>query len=175
MTPGTFARRFLVFGPLITLYYFMKYRAMVSPKAEVEVSPNLSMGPGTRVGSFTKIKASRGRLGIGRDVHISSNCFIASDEGGLEIGDDSLIGPGCAIMADSYRYDDLNRPFRLQGQVSKGVKLGVNVWLGAGAVVLDGSTIGSGVIVAPNSVVSGRVPDNVIVQGNPAQVVFRRR
>lgn len=175
MTPGTFARRFLVFGPLVTLYYFMKYHALVSPKAEVEVSPNLLMGRGTRVGSFTKIKASRGRLRIGRDVQIALNCFIASDRGGIDIGDDCLIGPSCSIMADSYRYGDLNTPFRLQGQESKGVKIGANVWLGAGAVVLDGSSIGNGVIVTANSVVSGKIPDNVIVQGNPAQIVFRRR
>lgn len=175
MTLATLARRFLIFGPLVTLYCFMKYRALVSPKAEVEVSPNLVMGPGTRVGSFAKIKTSRGPLRIGRDVHIAVSCFIVANTGGLEIGDDCLIGPGCSIIADSYRYGDLSRPFRLQGYESKGVKIGANVWLGAGAVVLDGATIGNGVIVTPNSVVSGKVPDNVIVQGNPAQVVFRRR
>ncbi len=42
-------------------------------------------------------------------------------------------------------------------------------------MVLDGAQVGDGVIVAPNSVVSGRIPDNAIVQGNPAKVVFTRR
>jgi acetyltransferase-like isoleucine patch superfamily enzyme len=175
MKPGTFARRFLLFGPLITLYFYLKHRALVSHRSEVEVSPNLSLGAGTRIGSFTKVKASGGPLRIGRDVHIAVGCFIASDSGGLEIGDDCLIGPGCTILCNNYRYGDLSTPIRLQGHESKGVRIGANVQLGAGAVVLDGSTIGNGVIVTPNAVVSGGIPDNVIVQGDPARIVFRRR
>jgi acetyltransferase-like isoleucine patch superfamily enzyme len=175
MKPGTFIRRFLVFGPLVTLYYYAKYRALVSPRSEVEVSPSLVLGPGTRIGSFTKVKASAGPLRIGRDVHIAVSCFISSDRGGIEIGDDCLIGPGCTILCNNYRHGDLSKPFRLQGHTSKGVRIGSNVQLGAGVVVMDGSSIGSGVIVTPNSVVSGRIEDNVIVQGDPARVVFRRR
>lgn len=175
MKAETFARRFLAFGPLISLYYYVKYGALVSPRAEVELSPNLSLGSGTRIGSFTKVKASAGPLRIGQNVHIATSCFLGSAEAGLEIGDECLIGPGCALVANNYRYGDLTRPFRLQGQDSKGVKLGANVLLGAGAVVTDGAIIGCGVIVTPNSVVSGRIPDNVIVQGNPAKVVFTRR
>ena len=41
--------------------------------------------------------------------------------------------------------------------------------------ILDGSEIGDGVIIAPNSVVSARIPDNAIVQGNPAKIIFTRR
>jgi serine O-acetyltransferase len=53
--------------------------------------------------------------------------------------------------------------------------IGNNVWIGAGACILDGATIGSGVIVTPNSVVSAKVADNAIVQGNPSKVIFLRR
>lgn len=175
MKAGTFVRRFLVFGPLVSLYYYVKFRALVSPGAEVEVSPNLVLGPRTRIGSFTKVKASAGPLRIGRDVHIAVSCFIGSHTGGIEIGDDCLIGPGCTILGNNYRHGDISRPLRLQGQESKGVRIGSNVQLGAGVVVMDGTTIGNGVIVTPNSVVSGGIPDNVIVQGDPARIVFRRR
>lgn len=175
MKAETFVRRFLAFGPVVSLYYYAKYGALVSPKAEVELSPNLRMGAGTRIGSFTKVKASAGPLRIGRNVQIATSCFLSSAEGGLEIGDECLIGPNCALVANNYRYGDISRPFRLQGQESKGVRIGANVLFGAGAVVTDGATIGSGVIVTPNTVVSGRIPDNAIVQGNPSKIVFTRR
>jgi virginiamycin A acetyltransferase len=55
------------------------------------------------------------------------------------------------------------------------VRIGNDVWIGSGACVLDGARIGSGVIVAPNSVVSGTIPDQAVVQGNPARVIFTRR
>jgi len=54
-------------------------------------------------------------------------------------------------------------------------EIGENVWIGGNSVVLDGTTIGNNVIVASGSVVSGHIPDNVILQGNPAKEIFRRR
>jgi acetyltransferase-like isoleucine patch superfamily enzyme len=66
--------------------------------------------------------------------------------------------------------------FREQGTESKGpIRIGNNVWIGVGSVILDNAEIGDGVIVTPNSVVSGRIPANAIVQGNPAKTVFIRR
>ena len=44
----------------------------------------------------------------------------------------------------------------------------------AGCQILDGSTIGNNVIVATDSIVSGQIPDNLIIQGNPAKKVFQR-
>ncbi|MGH6918686.1 MAG: hypothetical protein ACREJ0_13410 [Geminicoccaceae bacterium] len=66
------------------------------------------------------------------------------------------------ILSANYRHSDLDLPIRQQGTTSRGVKIGNNVWLGAGVVVLDGAVIGDGVIVAPNSVVSIRLPANTI-------------
>jgi acetyltransferase-like isoleucine patch superfamily enzyme len=79
------------------------------------------------------------------------------------------------IIGNNYKYGSLDVPFRLQGTVSKGTRIGNNVWIGAGASILDGVVIGNGVIITPNSMVSSRVPDNAIVQGNPAKVIFTRR
>ena len=53
--------------------------------------------------------------------------------------------------------------------------VGDNVWIGSGCVILDGATIGSGAIITPNSVVSSKIPENAIAQGNPAKVIFTRR
>lgn len=175
MNAASFAQRFLVPRWFVSLYYFLKYRCRISVRAEVEWSPHLRFGRGSVVGSFTKVKASYGPLRVGRHCFFGTGCFIASHQGGLEIGDDCLIGPNVTILASNYNYKRLDVPMREQGSTSKGVRIGNDVWIGAGSCILDGSRIGSGVIITPNSVVSGIVSDKAIVQGNPAKVLFTRR
>ena len=168
-------RRFLVPAPVTTLYCLFKFKAKVSPKAEVELSPLLSIGRNTTIGSFAKTKATTGPLTIGRDVNISNNCTIMATEGGIEIGDDCMIASNVVIIGNSYNYTDLNTPTRLQGEISKGVKIGNNVWIGANSVILDGTVIEDGVIISPLSLVSGKVKKNAIISGNPAKTIFTRR
>jgi acetyltransferase-like isoleucine patch superfamily enzyme len=175
MTPTSFVQRFLLPRWLVSFYYFFKYRCKVSTRAEVELSPLLRIGRGSEVSSFTKIKASYGPLRIGRRCSIGAGCFLSSHQGGLTIGDDCLISPNVTIIANNYNYQRLDVPIRQQGSQSRGVRIGNDVWIGSGACILDGAQVGSGVIVAPNSVVSGTIPDHVIVQGNPARVIFTRR
>jgi len=175
MTIGSFARRFLLPRWCVSLFYFLKYRCRISTRAEVEMSSLLRIGRHSEISSFTKIKASYGPLKIGRNCFIGAGCFIASHRGGLEIGDDCLISPNVTILSSNYNYRQLDVAIWRQGCSSRGVRIGSNVWIGSGACILDGSVIGSGVIVTPNSVVSGRVPDHAIVQGNPAKIIFTRR
>ena len=175
MSVSRFIRRFLVPRWGTALYYFLKFRCRVSLRAEVDLSPLLTIGRRSEIGSFTKVKATYGPLRIGRDCSIGSGCFISSGTGGLEIGDDCLISPRVTILANNYNYRRMDVPIWRQGCSSKGVRIGDNVWIGSGACILDGSRIGAGVIVTPNSVVSGNVPDAAIVQGNPAKVIFTRR
>jgi acetyltransferase-like isoleucine patch superfamily enzyme len=174
MNPGQIARRFLP-GHIVSLVYWLKFGCFVSPRAEVELTKNIQIGRRTQISSFCKIKASDGPLTIGADTSIGTSCFIAAGQAGASIGNDCLISPLVTILASDYRYQELNVPIRRQGQTSKGVRIADNVWLGAGVAVLDGSDIGEGAIIAPNSVVSFRVPPNAIIQGNPAKVIFTRR
>jgi acetyltransferase-like isoleucine patch superfamily enzyme len=167
--------RFALPAVVVTLYYLLRCRSKVSPKAEVELSARIRMGRGCVVGSFSKVKDAGGALVLGDRVQIATNCFVASGSGGLSIGDDCLLGPGSMVIANNHRYERIDAPIAAQGLASRGIRIGRDVWIGAGAVVLDGSTIEDGVIVSPNSVVSGRVPKNAIVQGNPAKVIFTRR
>lgn len=168
-------RRFATPRLLITVYHALKSGAFISPRAEVEPSPDFRIGRKSSISSFAKVKAS-GPVWIGARTDIGSGCFIAGTDAGIEIGDDCLISPNVSIVGVNYRYDRIDLTIREQGTTSKGrTRIGNNVWLGAGVVVLDGSEIGDGVIVAPNSVVSGTIPPNAIVQGNPGKVIFTRR
>jgi len=161
---------------VVTLWGYLKYGCMISPKAEVEITKNLSIGRESIISSFTKVKSSDGPLKIGRNVEISNGCVISSFTAGTFIGNDCLVGPNCSIIGNNYHYDRLDVPVRLQGKFSaKGIRIGDDVWLGSGCVILDGADIGSGSILTPNSVVSGRIPERSIVQGNPGKVIFTRR
>ena len=154
------------------LYYLLKHGAYISGKAQVEVASSTEWGRGCAIGAFTTVKIG-GRFVMGQRVQIGSNCFVGAR--GLTIGDDVLISPNCTILTGNYKYDRLEVPLRQQGTVSKGVRIGHRVWIGANSVVLDGADIGDNVIVSAGSVVSGSVKANAIVMGNPAKVIFTRR
>ena len=166
MKLGTAIKRFLVPGIVVTAICWVKYRCMVSPRAEVELSDNLQIGRKTEVGSFVKIKASGGHLSIGANGSIGSGCFLSADKGGLTIGDYCMIGPNTSIIGNDYKYDKLDIPVSQQEKTSKGITIGNDVWIGAGCVITDGVTIGDHSIIAPNSTVA---------MGIPAKKIFERR
>ncbi len=168
-------RRFLIPPPIITLYYLAKYNCRISPKAEVDLSPFLVIGEKTEICAFTKVKALDGALSIGKHCAISTGCFISAHLGGVEIGDYCMVGPNACIVGNNYSYDKLDVPISEQGITSKGIKIGKGVWIGAGACILDGAEIGDGVIITPNSVTASSIPENTIVSGNPAKVMFIRK
>lgn len=175
MKVGTIIRRFLIPGWYVTLACFWRFRAQVSPRAEVELSRNLRLGRGTVVSSFTKVKVSNGVLSTGNGVRIATGCFLDAHAGGIAIGNRVLIGANCVIVAVVYVNSRLGVPLEDQGQISTGITIGDNVFIGANSVLVDGSRVGDDVIITPGSVVYGAVPAGTVVSGSPAKVVFKRR
>jgi acetyltransferase-like isoleucine patch superfamily enzyme len=153
----------------------LRWRAGISTRAEVELSPNLRLGRRTTVSSFTKIKVTDGPLITGEYCGFGTGCFIAAGSGGIEMGDNVICGPNVAVIATNYRYERLDVPLEEQGHTSVGIRIGRNVWIGANSVVLDGAVIGENSIVVANSLVNRRFPPNSIIQGNPAKVILQRR
>lgn len=166
---GAVLRRFAVPRIFVTLYYLSKFGAKISPHAEVELSSNLSFGKGCRVSSFSKFKCSEGPLQIGSRCGFGTGCFVSSGASGLVIGDNLVCGPNVVIMASSYNYGKRGMHLHDQGQQSKGTRIGNNVWIGAGAIILDGADIGDDSIVTAGSVVSRKFPAGSQLVGNPAK------
>src|ERR671923_1034175 len=165
------ARRAFTPMVVVRLYYFAKHRAVISSKAEVDLADSTTWGNGCVISAFTKVKIN-GRFIMGARCQISTGCFIGAGQAGLTLGDDVLVSPNCTLLTGSYRFDQLDVPLQEQGSVSKPVRIGHRVWIGANSVVLAGAEIGDNVIVSAGSVVSGRVPPNSVVLGNPAKVIF---
>jgi acetyltransferase-like isoleucine patch superfamily enzyme len=104
---------------------------------------------------------------VGRNVFINQNCTFY-DLGGLDIGDDVMIGPNVNIITTSHPLDPSTRR---TATIGKPIVIERNVWIAAGATVIGGVTIGENAVVAAGSVVTGTVPPNVLVAGNPARVI----
>jgi acetyltransferase-like isoleucine patch superfamily enzyme len=167
-------QRMLTPALVVSLYYFWKYRAKISPRAEVDLTTNLQFGEGAVVSSFTKIKATDGPVVFGKRAGIANGCFIASGTGGITIGDNFICGANVNIVASNYVHVDKDKHLEDQGSVSKGIRIGANVWIGSGCTVTDGAVIGDNVIVAANSLVNRRYKSNQIVQGSPAKTILKR-
>ena len=98
---------------------------------------------------------------LGEDVRISMGARLDKTyPGGIHIGDFTAVTSGAAILT----HDFVNRRH-------VEVHIGRNCFIGYGAIVLPGVTIGDNVIVTGNSVVGRDVPSNSVVMGNPARVV----
>jgi acetyltransferase-like isoleucine patch superfamily enzyme len=106
-------------------------------------------------------------LRIGRNVFVNQGCRL-DDIGGIELGDDVMLGPGVCLVSSGHPLD----PARRRRQVTAApIVIGRNVWIGAGATVLQGVTIGDDAVVAAGAVVTGDVPPAVLVAGVPARTV----
>lgn len=103
---------------------------------------------------------------IGKNVFINHGCSFL-DLGGITIEDDVLIGPQVKIVTENHPVDPGNR----KSLDVKSVHIGKNVWLGAGAIILPGVTVGENSIVAAGAVVTKDVPANTIVGGVPAKFI----
>jgi len=104
------------------------------------------------------------QMQIGKQVFInhSLTCMAA---GGITIDDGVMIGPNVKIVTDNH--DSQNRMVLR----CKPVHICRNAWIGVGAIILPGVTIGENAIVAAGAVVTKDVPENTIVAGSPAKVV----
>lgn len=103
---------------------------------------------------------------IGKNVFINADCTFL-DIGGITIEDDVLIGPKVSLVTESHPLDPAER----KSLLVKPVVIKRNAWIGAGAIILPGVTVGENAVVAAGAVVNKDVPANSIVTGVPAKVV----
>jgi acetyltransferase-like isoleucine patch superfamily enzyme len=139
---------------------------------EIYAPASVSFGDACRIDVNAAIYAYKGSILAGPRVYIGPSCFLQS-EGILEIGADTMLSPHVQIFAYSRSTDIGELPYFEQRVFSRGVIIGANVWIGAGAIVLDGVQIGDNAVIAPGAVVTVDVPSGVHVAGNPARQVVR--
>lgn len=109
---------------------------------------------------------------IGQQVYIADGLMIVEELGGTEqvsIGDRVSIAPRVTLVTSSHPNNSLIRTFAPVG--SGPVTLEADAWIGAGAVILPGVTVGRGAVVGALSVVSSNVEALHVVTGQPAKTI----
>lgn len=109
---------------------------------------------------------------VGRHISLGKNVFINHacsflDLGGIIIEDDVMIGPSVNITSEDHPVEVTSR----KTLVPAAVLIRKNAWIGAGATILPGVTVGENSVVAAGAVVRMDVPSNTVVGGVPAKVL----
>lgn len=112
------------------------------------------------------------RVSIGNNVFIGSNSFL---DGDITIGNDVMLANSVAIVGGDHVFRTVGAAtFAAPREHWKRTIIEDNCWIGHGAIILNGVTIGQGAIVAAGSIVTRDVAPYDIVAGNPARTIGRR-
>lgn len=129
---------------------------------------------GKRVTYYPQVWIYSGRnLQVGDDVDFAVGVVITTD-GGVAIGDRVLIGYGASVLSRNHRIPSGRGKIFGAGHDVGPVSIESDVWIGAGAIILPGVTVGKGAVVAAGAVVTKSVPSFSIVAGVPARVMQLR-
>jgi maltose O-acetyltransferase len=107
-------------------------------------------------------------LVLGSKVFFNFNCVVL-DVMRVEIGDNVLFGPSVQIYTATHPISAEER--RTWKEFAKPVTIGSDVWVGGGAIICPGVTIGSRSVIGAGSVVTRNIPDDVFAAGNPCRVI----
>jgi len=110
-------------------------------------------------------------ISLGPGVFLNFNCVIL-DVMAVTIGDGTQIGSGVQILTADHPRDAATRAQGLE--FGRPIIIGRNVWIGAGALILPGVTVGDDAVIGAGSVVTHSVAQGVTVYGNPARMAQTR-
>ena len=173
--------RNVVFGQCVTLRHPAKIRLgddvvvddLALLDAKGDSNRGIDIGRGVFLGRGTILSCKNGDIVLGDHSNLGFHCEIFS--GSLvKVGRHGLFAAGAYLVGGSHEWERADVPVLEQGRSSKGITLGDDVWLGTGAKVLDGVSIGSRVVVGANAVVNENLPDGVVAAGIPAKVLRSR-
>lgn len=156
----------------------MRFRGMVmEPQVIIKTPSRLHFAKGTVVQRGAILHCGgrtwsngKGHITIGNGVVVGPYCILYG-AGGITLGDYVHLGPGVQLMSQAGEHGPSRLSTRPDYRLAP-ISIGNGGWIGAGAVILGGATLGECVTVAPNSVVSGAVPDFAVVVGNPGRVAL---
>ncbi|HZO77050.1 MAG TPA: acyltransferase [Solirubrobacteraceae bacterium] len=142
-------------------------------KLEIGRSATLALGRWSWVGQGTKIRVHEGRVSIGAKSVLGQECTISAYQR-IDIGRECIVADRVMLIDFDHGVVEVERPIRLQGIYKRDVRVGHNAWIGYGACILRGVSIGDNCIVGTSAVVTASLPDNAVAAGIPARVIRMR-
>ena len=184
-----FARRnqMLTFGyaRLIAKWVWLKLRwrgrlktdgmCFVCPGVKLEIGPGatLTLGRWSWIGHGCKLRVHEGEVSIGAKSVLGQECTISAFQH-VSIGRECIVADRVMMIDFDHGVVEAERPIRLQGIYKRDVNVGHNVWIGYGACILRGITVGDNAIIGTSAVLTTDVPENAVVAGIPARVIRMR-
>jgi acetyltransferase-like isoleucine patch superfamily enzyme len=173
------------YAMLLARYVLLKLRfgkrlqtdgiCFVCPEVKLEIGRDatLRIGRWAWLGHGTKIRVHEGEVSIGAKTVMGQECTISAFQH-VSIGRECIVADRVMLIDFDHGAVEVERPVRLQGIYKRDVRVGHNVWMGYGACVLRGVSIGDNSIVGTSAVITKDVPANAVVAGSPARVIRMR-
>ena len=141
---------------------------------EIERGARLVLGRWSWIGHGCKIRVHEGECSIGAKSVMGQECTISAFQH-VSIGRECILADRVMLIDFDHGVVDVERPIRLQGIYKRDVEVGNNCWIGYGACILRGVTVGDNAIIGTSAVVTKDVPANAVVGGVPAKVIRMRK
>jgi acetyltransferase-like isoleucine patch superfamily enzyme len=149
--------------------------AFIGPRVVLQIGRGgrVELGRWSWVGHGCKIRCHEGLVSIGAKTVLGQECTISAYQH-VSIGRECVIADRVMLIDFDHGMVETDRPIRLQGIYKRDVRVGNNVWIGYGACILRGVTIGDNAVIGTSAVVTKDVPANAIVGGVPARIIRMR-
>jgi acetyltransferase-like isoleucine patch superfamily enzyme len=142
--------------------------------AKGQDNQGIKIGSGAFIGRNTIFNCKNGDIILGDNANFGPNCQIFSANK-VEFGKNALIASYTYFVGGTHNFDSTDKSPLEQGRQALGITIGDNIWVGAGASVLDGVKIGRDCIIGTGAVVNSNIPAFSIAVGMPAKVIKDRR
>lgn len=140
---------------------------------EIGRDAKVVLGRWSWLGDGCKIRAHEGVVEIGAKSVLGQECTISAYQH-VSIGRECIIADRVMLIDFDHGMVEVERPIRLQGIYKRDVRVGHNVWIGYGACLLRGVTVGDNSVIGTSAVVTKDLPANAVAAGVPARVIRMR-
>ena len=173
------------FVPLVARWLWLKARyrgrlqtdglCFIRPGVKFEIGQDATVriGRWAWIGDDTKVRAHEGLIEIGAKSVLGQECTLSCFQH-IAIGRECIIADRTMMIDFDHGVVDVERAIREQGIYKRDVIVGHNVWIGYGACLLRGVTVGNNAVVGTSAVVTKDIPADAVVGGSPAKLIRMR-
>jgi acetyltransferase-like isoleucine patch superfamily enzyme len=173
------------YAALLARFAFLKLRfgrrlqtdglCFVCPGVKLEIGrgATLRIGRWAWIGHGCKIRVHEGEVSIGAKTVMGQECTISAFQH-VSIGRECILADRVMLIDFDHGVTEVERPIRLQGIYKRDVEVGHNVWIGYGACILRGVSVGDNTVIGTSAVLTRSFPANAVLAGVPARVIRMR-
>ena len=143
-------------------------------KFEIGRDASVTLGRWSWIGHGCKIRVHEGELSIGAKSVLGQECTFSAYQH-ISVGRECIIADRVMMIDFDHSTGDVERTIREQGIYKRDVDIGHNVWIGYGACLLRGVSVGDNAVIGATAVVTRDVPANAVVAGVPARLIRMRK